>query len=42
MGTYCTKALDEYIESGYVNEFFAVDTHVIDKESVFGQTDTEE
>ncbi len=34
MGAYCTRALDEYLDSGYVNEFFVVDTYVINKENL--------
>lgn len=34
MGAYCTEALNEYLESGYVSEYFAVDAQVIDRESI--------
>ena len=35
MGKDCTTALNEYLDSGYVSEFFMADTYVVDKDSVY-------
>ena len=34
MGEDCTTALNEYLDSGYVSEYFMADTYVVDKETV--------
>ena len=34
MGQYCTTALSEYLTSGYVSEYFSVDTYVVNKTNV--------
>ena len=34
MGTYCTQAMDEYKDAGYVSEFYAVDTNVMNKDNL--------
>ncbi len=34
MGNYCVKALDEYIQTGIVSEYFSVDTSVIEDANV--------
>ncbi len=42
MGTYCVQALNEYIESGYVSEYYAVDSYLIDYSSVIEDSITED
>lgn len=37
MGKDCTTALNEYLDSGYVSEYFMADTYVVDKETVKAQ-----
>lgn len=34
MGEYCATALFEYLEAGYVSEYFTVDTYVVNKSNV--------
>lgn len=34
MGEYCVSALNEYLESGYVNEYYSVDFTMIDQANV--------
>lgn len=34
MGKYCTDALREYLDTGYVSEYFTVDTYVVNKSNV--------
>lgn len=34
MGQYCATALSEYLDMGYVSEYFTVDTYVVNKENV--------
>ena len=34
MGKYCVKALDEFIQTGHVSEYFSVDTSVIEQDNV--------
>ncbi len=34
MGEYCVEALDELADTGYVSEYFSVDTHLINAENV--------
>lgn len=45
MGEFCVDALDEYVEHGYVNEYFVGDTYRINKENIseyIGGNDEEE
>lgn len=34
MGQYCATALSEYLDTGYVSEYFTVDTYVVNKANV--------
>lgn len=34
MGQYCATALSEYLDSGYVSEYFTVDTYVVNKSNI--------
>ncbi|HOO27330.1 MAG TPA: substrate-binding domain-containing protein [Lachnospiraceae bacterium] len=34
MGSYCVKALNEYIDTGHVSDYFSVDFTLIDKDNV--------
>lgn len=34
MGRYCATALSEYLDTGYVSEYFTVDTYVVNKSNV--------